>query len=145
MIDLAGSERAAVTQVRNWHVYIGSQRRTSLLGVNLAPRGETCPLGEMFTPSLRSPPGVNTLYVLKNGGVNRQFHPQGITSPQGTKFTPGWQLHPWGQNLPVDVNLRMGLCVTGFSTKSNERSSVSKCISNGVASLHTTYLEKHGD
>jgi hypothetical protein len=32
--------------------------------------------------------------------VNREFHPQGITSPPGKKFTPGGQLCTWGQSLP---------------------------------------------
>jgi hypothetical protein len=33
---------------------------------------------------------------VKNGGANREFHPQEITSPLGDKFTPGGQLRPWG-------------------------------------------------
>jgi hypothetical protein len=32
----------------------GQQRGTSLLGVNLAPRGEICPLGGMLTPTFTS-------------------------------------------------------------------------------------------
>jgi hypothetical protein len=70
----------------------GPQKRTSPLGENLAPRGDICPLlGGMFTPSF-TPRGEHyTIY--KNGGANREFHPQGITSPQGDKF------HPWGHSL----------------------------------------------
>jgi hypothetical protein len=41
----------------------------------LAPRGEICPLGGMFTPSFTP-------------GVNRKFLPQGITSPPGNKIHP---------------------------------------------------------
>jgi hypothetical protein len=55
------------------------------LGVNLTPRGKVCPLGEMFTCSF-------TLWTLttvwKNGGANREFHNQGITSPLGDKVHP---------------------------------------------------------
>jgi hypothetical protein len=39
----------------------------------------------MFTPSFT--PSLST--VLKNVGVNREFHSQGITSPPEKKFTPG--------------------------------------------------------
>jgi hypothetical protein len=34
-------------------------------GVNLAPRGEICLLGVMFTPFVHPHPGVNTLYHLE--------------------------------------------------------------------------------
>jgi hypothetical protein len=36
---------------------------------------------------------VNTLQF-RNGGANREFHPQGITSPTGDK------IHPWGTASP---------------------------------------------
>jgi hypothetical protein len=33
--------------------------------------------------------------VEKNGGANREFHPQGIASP------PEDKIHPWGTTLPL--------------------------------------------
>jgi hypothetical protein len=50
----------------------------------------------MFTPSFT--PRVNTLYFLEEWSGKQKISPQRITSPQaqGTKFTPGGQLRPWG-------------------------------------------------
>jgi hypothetical protein len=45
----------------------GSQGRTSPLGVNVATRGEICPLGEMFTPSL-TPRGEHSLLFIRMEG-----------------------------------------------------------------------------
>jgi hypothetical protein len=41
--------------------------------------------------------------VYKYGGANREFN------THGTKFTPGGQLCPWDQSLPLGAKLRMGL------------------------------------
>jgi hypothetical protein len=55
--------------------------------VKLAPRGEFCPLREMFTPTYN--PGVNIIYYLVEW--------RGILkiSPLGTHFNPGANFHPW--------------------------------------------------
>jgi hypothetical protein len=79
----------------------GPQGRTSPLGVNLALRGEICPLGGMFTPSF-TPRGKHYLLFRRMEGQT-EFH------PQGTKFTPGGQLRPWGLSLAQGVKLRLGL------------------------------------
>jgi hypothetical protein len=54
---------------------------TSPLGVNLAPRGEVCPLRGMIT--LRSPPGVNLLFR-RTEGQTENFTPRGQNSSLGT-------------------------------------------------------------
>jgi hypothetical protein len=40
--------------------------------------------------------------------VNREFHPQGITSPLGDKFTPGGQLHPLGSKFAPRGQVKNG-------------------------------------
>jgi hypothetical protein len=54
-------------------------------GVKFAPRDELCPLGRMFTPPF-TPRGELHSSVYKNGGANKEIHPQGITSPLGDKI-----------------------------------------------------------
>jgi hypothetical protein len=44
---------------------------------------------------------VNTLYCYKNGGANREFHPQGITA------SPGDKIHPWGTAKPLGAKLAL--------------------------------------
>jgi hypothetical protein len=85
-------------------------------GVKFTPRGELGPQGWTLSPRGNVHPFVHpqgwTLFtVSKNGGANREFPPRGYLHPrpQGTKFTPGGQLHPWGQSLPLGAKLRMGL------------------------------------
>jgi hypothetical protein len=77
-------------------------------GWNLPPRGELgpqseiCLLGGMFTP-LFTPRGEHSLLyrtlttVYKNGVANKEFHPQGITSPLGDKN------HNWETTSPLGV------------------------------------------
>jgi hypothetical protein len=61
-------------------------------GWNLFPRGEVHPFVH---------PQEWTLFIIKkNGGVNREFHPQGITIPLGDK------IHPWGITSPLGVKVR---------------------------------------
>jgi hypothetical protein len=64
---------------------------TSPLGMNLAPRGEICPLGDMFTPSFTPCQGW-TLLRRMEGWISP---PWDNFTPEGTKFTPGGQLRPW--------------------------------------------------
>jgi hypothetical protein len=44
-----------------------------------------------------------------NGGTNREFHPLGINSPLGDKFTPGGQLRPWGSKFAPRGEVKNGL------------------------------------
>jgi hypothetical protein len=67
----------------------------AILNFTPGPQGCISPLG--------APPGVNTIYCLKEWRGEQRI------SPPGDKFTPGWQIHPWGQSLPLGVKLRMGL------------------------------------
>jgi hypothetical protein len=92
----------------------GPQGRTSPLGVHLAPTGEICFLGEIFTPSL-TPRGEQSLLFRRMEGQT-EFH------PQGTKFTPGGQIRPWGQSLPLGAKLRADLRVIAFLLKNFIRS-----------------------
>jgi hypothetical protein len=57
------------------------------LGVYLAPRGEFCVLGGMFTPSVTH---RASLLLTKMEGRTEGLHPrpQGITSPLGDKIHP---------------------------------------------------------
>jgi hypothetical protein len=75
----------------------GPQGQTSPLGLNLAPRGEICPLGGIFTPL-----SVNTLYCLEEWRGEQRI------SPRGDNLTPRGQIHPWGT-----TKLRMGLWLRG--------------------------------
>jgi hypothetical protein len=75
------------------------------LGVNLAPRGDICPLGEMFTPSF-------TL----SGYYLKEWRDELRISPPGDNYTPRGQnsllvdnFAPGGQSLPLGAKLRMGL------------------------------------
>jgi hypothetical protein len=62
-------------------------------GVNLALRGEICPLGEMFTPSF-TPRGEHSLLFRRMEGWTYNFAPKGQNSPLGYNFTPGVKLCP---------------------------------------------------
>jgi hypothetical protein len=53
----------------------------------------------MFTPSF-TPRGEHSL--LKNGGANREFHPQGIAS------LPGDKIHPWGSKFAPRGEVKNG-------------------------------------
>jgi hypothetical protein len=55
----------------------------SVLTTLFAPSGELCPLGGTFTAR-----GELSLLFKKNGGANRELHPQGIISPLGVKVWP---------------------------------------------------------
>jgi hypothetical protein len=55
----------------------------------LAPRGEICHLGGMFTPSFASG-GKHSLLFRRMVGRTENFTLQGITSP------PGYKIHYWG-------------------------------------------------
>jgi hypothetical protein len=98
-----GPNFAPGVEIKNWPQAFpmshpgGPQGGISPLGVNLAPRGEICPLRVKFTPS---------------------FTPRRMER-QTENFTPRGQIHPWGttlslyggQSLPLEVKLRMGLCL----------------------------------
>jgi hypothetical protein len=67
------------------------------LGVILAPRGELCIKGEMFTLST----------VLKNGRANRGSSPPGdIFTPRGQSSHLWSQLHLWVTFRPLGVKLK---------------------------------------
>jgi hypothetical protein len=75
------------------------------LGVNLAPRGELCSRGGMFTPSF-----TPILYCSEEWRVEQwilppgdNFTPRGLNSSLGDNFTPG------GQILPLGAKVIMGL------------------------------------
>jgi hypothetical protein len=79
----------------------------------LAPRGEIVPQGWNLSPRGEVPPfvpprGEHSFIVWKNGGANREFHLQGITSPLGDKFTPAGQLRPWGLKLAPRGEVKNG-------------------------------------
>jgi hypothetical protein len=104
------------------------------LGVNLAPMGEICPLGRMFTPSF-TPKGDHSLLFRVMEGRTYNFIPRELLHPQGTKFNLGGQLRPWGQSLPPGAKLRMGLlcqfCESRFCP-------VGKSLDNLLSSIWTT-------
>jgi hypothetical protein len=54
------------------------------------------------------PQGWTLFIVYKNGGANREFHPQGITLPLGDKLTPGGQLRPWGSKFAPRGEVKNG-------------------------------------
>jgi hypothetical protein len=54
----------------------GPQGETSSLGVNLAHRGEICPLGVMFTPSF-TPMGKQFVLFRRMEGRTKNFTPRG--------------------------------------------------------------------
>jgi hypothetical protein len=66
---LSGSYR--LTRLPNWGPFL-----TSPLGVNLAPRGEICPLGVKFTPSF-TPRGKHSLLFRRIEGRTENFTPKG--------------------------------------------------------------------
>jgi hypothetical protein len=68
------------------------------LGANFAPRGEICPLVEMFTPLFT--PGVNTLYCLDEWRGEQRI------SPPGDNFTPPGDNSALGSKF---AQLRIGL------------------------------------
>jgi hypothetical protein len=90
----------------------------------LAPRGKICPLGRMLTPSF-TPRCEHSLLFRWNGGANREFHPQGITSPPGDNFTPR------GQNSPLGSK---------FAPKGEVKNGPQGQYSENFSTLHTTYL-----
>jgi hypothetical protein len=64
------------------------------LGMNLSPQGwNLSPRGNVHP--IVHPQGWTLSTIKKNGGYNREFHPQGITSP------PGYKIHPWWTNPPL--------------------------------------------
>jgi hypothetical protein len=69
---------------------------TSPLGANLAPWGELCPLGGMFTPR-----GEHYCF--------EEWRGKQRISPAEDNFTPREPIHPWGQNLSLGAKLRIGL------------------------------------
>jgi hypothetical protein len=82
------------------------------LGLNLAPREELCPLGEMFTPSF-TPRGEHFLLFRRMEGRTENLisPPQGIMSPQGTKFSPWGQLCPFGIKVSFRGEVKNGSLV----------------------------------
>jgi hypothetical protein len=86
-----------VPSTKNHSIDPGGPFLTSPLapGVNLAPGGEFCRKGGMFTPLF--PPGVNTLLFRRMEGLTENFTP-------GDNFTTmyvGDKIHPWGTTLPL--------------------------------------------
>jgi hypothetical protein len=77
----------------------------------LGPQGWFFPLEGMFTPSF-TPRCEHSLLFRRMEG--RTEFP-----PEGTKFTPGGQLRPWGQSFPLGAKLRMGLWrrISRFQTR----------------------------
>jgi hypothetical protein len=59
-------------------------------GVKFDPRGELCPLGGLFTPT------VEDYRYEDGGGQSEGLHPLWITSPQGNKVHPWWPSSPLG-------------------------------------------------
>jgi hypothetical protein len=57
---------------------------------------------------------VNNFYCLEEWRGEQRISPpaDNFTPIQGTKFTPGGQLRPWAQSLPLGAKLRMGLWFT---------------------------------
>jgi hypothetical protein len=54
------------------------------------------------------PQGCTLFIVEKNGGANREFYPQGITSSLKDKFTPGGQLRPRGSKFAPRGEVKNG-------------------------------------
>jgi hypothetical protein len=65
------------------------------LGVNLASRGELCPVGGIFTPSF-TPSGEHSLLFKRMEGQTVNFTPR-------DNFTPGVKIHSWGTTSPLGV------------------------------------------
>jgi hypothetical protein len=65
----------------------GPQGWTSPLGMNLAPRGEICPLEGMFTPSF-TPSSEHSLLFRKMEWRTENFTPRGEKCPLEGMFTP---------------------------------------------------------
>jgi hypothetical protein len=83
--------------------------RGQFLTSPLAPRGNICSLGGMFTASF-TPRGEQSLLFTR-----MEFTPQGITSPQGglnsllvDNFAPGGQLRPWGSKFSPRGEVKNG-------------------------------------
>jgi hypothetical protein len=66
----------------------------------LAPRGEICPLGGMFTP-LFTPRGEHSLLFRRMEGQTENFTP-------GDNFTPGGQLRSWGSKFAPRGEVKIG-------------------------------------
>jgi hypothetical protein len=84
--------------------------------VNLAPRGEICPLGECSP--LCSPPGVTTLYCLEEWRDKQRI------SPLGDK------IHPWGSNFAPRGGVKNGPLLFAFisTIHSQNRLNFDSCI-----------------
>jgi hypothetical protein len=78
------------------------------LGVNLAPRGEICPLGEMFTP-LFTPRGEHSLQFRRMEGRTENFTPGGNFTHRGQNSPLRDNFAPRGQSLSSGVKYIMGL------------------------------------
>jgi hypothetical protein len=77
------------------------------LGVNLAHRGELCPLGECSP--LCSPPGVNTLYCLEEWRAEQRISPPGDNlTPRGQDSFLGDNFAHGGQSLPPRGDVKNG-------------------------------------
>jgi hypothetical protein len=63
--------------------------------VNLAPRGEICTRGGIFTPSFTPGPRGEHSLLFRRWRVEKRI------SPPGDNFTPGDEIHPWGTNSPL--------------------------------------------
>jgi hypothetical protein len=98
-VDVAVGGICNMQNAVNFGTYFSTEARGPFLTSPLAPRGEICPLGGMFT--LLFTPGVNTLYCLEewrgkqtislpgdNITPREQNSPLGTTSPLGPKFAP---------------------------------------------------------
>jgi hypothetical protein len=77
----------------------GPQGCTSPLVVNLAPKGEICPLGVMIIPSF-TPRGEHSRLFRRmegqteNSPPDDNFSPRGQNSPLGDNFAPGVKVCP---------------------------------------------------
>jgi hypothetical protein len=76
----------------------------------LAPRGEICPLGGMFTPSFTPRDECSLLFrrmegTTENFTPRKYLHPQEISSPPGNIFTPRGQNSSLGDNFAPGVKV----------------------------------------
>jgi hypothetical protein len=86
------SEREATVRLTRQRAILNFTPGTQ--GWNLSPRGSVHPFVH--------PQGWTLLYLEEWRGEQREFQPQGITSPppRGTKFTPGDNYAPGGKVFP---------------------------------------------
>jgi hypothetical protein len=80
----------------NWLVW---PVRGPFLTLPLAPRGEICLLGEMFTPSF-TPRGEHSLLFRRMEGRSENFTPRGFLQPY-----IGHKVHSWGTTSPLWVKV----------------------------------------